>query len=209
MREPVSHQQALSIAAIRALEAQGFARGLPMMEQAGQSAAAFANEQLRPASRILCLVGPGNNGGDALVAARQLQALGHEVIAVMPVASPQASADAKQALAQWLAASGRLVQTFPEDKPDLVVDGLFGIGLDRPLPEPFQSVVHSVNAWQVPILALDIPTGLAADTAQTLGQPIRARWTLAFLAPSLATGLAQGQRYCGQCWLEDLDLKSA
>lgn len=207
MRSPAIDHPAKSTQDIRALEARGFALGQPMMQRAGQSAAEFAHDQLSAASHVLCLIGPGNNGGDALVAAKQLQALGHHVTAVMPVGNPRASSDAKQALANWLAAGGTLQRTMPEQCPDLVMDGLFGIGLDRPLTQPWQAVIHTVNAWQTRVLALDIPSGLAADSGQALGEPIRADWTLAFLAPSLATRAAQAQTWCGQCWLEDLDLR--
>lgn len=207
MRSLASDKPALPTQAVRNIEARGFALGLPMMQRAGQSAASFAHQQLAPHSHVVCLIGPGNNGGDALVAATQLQALGHAVTAVMPVASPKASADAKQALANWLAAGGRLQQTLPEHPPDLVIDGLFGIGLDRPLSLPWQAIIQTVNAWSTRVLALDIPSGLNADTGQALGEPIRADFTLAFLAPSLATRLPQAQAWCGQCWLEDLDIK--
>ena len=207
MRQRANPNQALPTQAIRALEAQGFAQGLPMMQRAGQSAARFAHDHLKPGSHVLCLVGPGNNGGDALVAATELQALGHHVTAVMPAANPNASADAKQALAQWLAAGGKLIKTLPLEKPDLVLDGLFGIGLDRPLTEPYQNIVQTVNDWQTSVLALDIPSGVDADSGQALGTPIRANWTLAFLAPNLATTVPQARVFCGECWFEDLDLR--
>lgn len=207
MRQTANQHQALATQAIRTIEAQGFAQGIPMMQRAGQSAARFAHDHLKPSSHVLCLVGPGNNGGDALVAATELQALGHYVTAVMPAANPNASADAKQALAQWLAAGGKLIQTLPTEKPDLVLDGLFGIGLDRPLTEPWQTIVQAVNNWQTSVLALDIPSGVDADSGQALGTPIRATWTLAFLAPSLATTLPEARVFCGECWVEDLDLR--
>ncbi|HEY7804862.1 MAG TPA: NAD(P)H-hydrate epimerase, partial [Orrella sp.] len=193
MKLTATQRKALHTSAIRALEAQGFAQGLPMMHRAGQSAARFAHEHISEQAQVLCLVGPGNNGGDALVAATELQALGHHVTAVMPAANPNASADAKQALAQWLAAGGKLIRTLPTEKPDLVIDGLFGIGLDRPLTEPWQTIVQTVNDWQTSVLALDIPSGVDADSGQALDTPIRATWTLAFLAPSLATTLPEAQ----------------
>jgi len=206
MRYRASDKPAQSTAAVRELEARGFALGLPMMQRAGQSAAEFANSHLQPGSQVLCLIGPGNNGGDALVAAQQLQAMGHQVRAVMPVASPHASPDAKQALAHWLAAGGTLQKELSDQRPDLVIDGLFGIGLDRPLSEPWQTIIQTVNAWHTQVLALDIPSGLQADSGQALGEPIRADWTLAFLAPSLATTQSNGASWCGQCWVEDLGL---
>ena len=67
-------------------------------------------------------------------------------------------------------------------------------------------MVKTVNDWHVPVLALDIPSGLEADTGTALGQPMLATWTLSFIAPSLATASAEGAHFCGECFVEDLDL---
>lgn len=197
---------ALPIAAIRVLEKRGLEKGLPLMQRAGISAANFLHHRIKPASRVLVLVGPGNNGGDALVAAAELQKLGHTLTVVMPQAAPNAPTDAKQALMHWLVAAGTIVPDLPTNKPDAVIDGLFGIGLLRALGEPWTDVIQTINAWQVPVLALDIPSGLDADTGQALGAPIRATWTLSFIAPSLATSTDTGKQFCGECFVDDLDL---
>ena len=64
----------------------------------------------------------------------------------------------------------------------LVIDGLFGIGLNRPLGADWQALVDTVNRWGAPVLALDVPSGVDADTGVALGRPIQARWTLSFIA---------------------------
>lgn len=200
---------ALPIATIRALEMRGLEQGLPLMQRAGTSAAKFLHDRIKPASKVVVLVGPGNNGGDALVAATELHKLGHTLTVVMPQAAPHASADAKQALMHWLVATGTVVPNLPTEKPDVVIDGLFGIGLSRPLSSPWSDVIKTTNTWQVPVLALDIPSGLDADTGQALGEPIQATWTLSFIAPSLATTSETARDFCGECFVEDLDLGSA
>lgn len=207
MIKPADATIALPIASIRLLEKQGLDAGLPLMQRAGNSAARFLHQRLNPKSHVLALVGPGNNGGDALVTATELHALGHELTVVMPLAAPNAPADAKQALMHWLVTGGQIAQTLPPQKPDAVIDGLFGIGLSRTLANPWAAVINTVNSWQVPLLALDIPSGLAADTGDRLGQPIKATWTLSFIAPSLATRMAKNQGFCGQCWVETLNLR--
>ncbi|KOF53093.1 NAD(P)H-hydrate epimerase, partial [Achromobacter sp. DMS1] len=65
--------------------------------------------------------------------------------------------------------------------PDVVLDGLFGIGLNRPLGADWQAVIDELNGWSVPVLALDVPSGVDADTGAALGRPVRARWTLSFI----------------------------
>lgn len=206
MTKPANCTTAKSIAAIRALELKGFEQGLPLMLRAGNAAAHFLHERIGPASHVLVLVGPGNNGGDALVAAHELLKLGHKLTVVMPAAAPDASTDAREALMNWLVAGGNIVPDLPTQKPDAVIDGLFGIGLSRPLVEPWQTVINTINAWQVPVLALDIASGLDAQTGAPLGQPIIATWTLSFIAPSLGVASNRGQPFCGECFFNDLGL---
>jgi len=200
-------QTAMSVAQLRALERVGLAQGLPLMQRAGLAAANFAHERLKPDQSVLVLVGPGNNGGDALVAAAELVALGHRVTVLMPEQAAHAPDDARAALAQWQAL-GRCVEThLPNKRPEFVIDGLFGIGLSRPLDQPWQTLIDQVNAYQAPTLALDIPSGLHADTGQALGRPLKADWTLSFIAPNLACAMTQVDGVCGQCFVEDLGMK--
>ncbi len=206
MIKPAETVTALPIASIRQLEMRGFDAAVPMMQRAGTSAARFLNQRLASPSHVVALVGPGNNGGDALVAATELHKLGHRLTVVMPQAAPNASTDAKQALMHWLMTGQSIVKALPAQKPDAVIDGLFGIGLSRALESPWIELIEAVNAWHAPLLALDIPSGIDADTGKQLGQPIQATWTLSFIAPSLATTIKSSNHFCGECWAEDLDL---
>jgi len=205
---PAHLHQPLSVAQLRERERQALALGLPLMQRAGHGAAQFVQQQCPRRANILILVGPGNNGGDALVAARVL-AEHHALTVVMPQAEPNAPTDAREALAHWLASGGVCQSNLASAPPQLVIDGLFGIGLTRPLSAPWQAIIDQVNAWQVPTLALDVPSGVEADTGQLLGQPIKAHWTLSFIAPSLASAMPQTEPYFGQCWVEDLQLNHA
>lgn len=197
---------ALPTTTIRILEQQGLEQGLPLMQRAGACAAKFVHDRLKSSSHIVVLVGPGNNGGDALVAATELQRLGHILTVVMPEAAPNASSDAKQALMQWLVSGGTVVPQLPCDQPAAVIDGLFGIGLSRALDQPWTNVIATINAWHSPVLALDIPSGIEADTGRVLGSPIQATWTLSFIAPSLASRLETSRKFFGECFVEDLGL---
>ena len=218
--------RALTLEQIRCIERGALAEGLPLMQRAGAAAAAFAEGRLAPGARIVALAGPGNNGGDALVTARLLRARGYAVEVVLPADPGKFPRDAAEAYAQWRETGGVERKTLPDiarggvpdpvadslpdlvaDRlPDLVIDGLFGIGLSRRLGPDWQALVDAVNGWGCPILALDIPSGLEAQTGEALGRPIRATWTIAFIAPAQALLTPQGRAVAGECVCDRLGL---
>ncbi|RXZ45646.1 NAD(P)H-hydrate dehydratase [Crenobacter cavernae] len=178
-----------SLAALHGIEARAEADGIDLMARAASATADWL--VARKAERILIAAGPGNNGGDALWAACLLRDARVDVTVWLP-APPTASAG--QAALAALAERGVPVVhgvTPPADQGwDWVADGLFGIGLARPLAAPWDAVVDALNALDAPILALDTPSGLDAMTGHAAGAVVRACATLTFLAakPGLATG---------------------
>lgn len=181
-----------------------------LMARAGLAAAELARELIGDGNAILIIAGPGNNGGDALVAARHLKAWWFRVTVVFAGDTAKLPADAAGALNSWLAAGGALLDAIPaHGNWDLVVDGLFGIGLARNLSERYLELVRHVNRLDLPVLALDVPSGLDADTGQVFGAAIRATHTLTFIAlkPGLLT--AQGPDYCGKLRTDRLGLDPA
>ena len=180
------------------------------MERAGLAAAEIARD-LAPdnGAAILILAGPGNNGGDAFVVARHLLAGWHKVDVVFMGDVNTLPKDAKTAYQAWIAAGGRCHTALPAPGQwSLVIDGLFGIGLQRPLAGAYAELVNQVNQLHLPTLALDIPSGLQADSGMALGATIRATHTVSFigLKPGLFTG--DGPDYCGQIHLRSLNLES-
>ncbi len=179
-----------------------------LMARAGIAVAEFARELLGDrGKRVLLLAGPGNNGGDAFVAARQLKESWYDVTVVFTGLETKLSTDAKSALADWRAAAGALHESIPSNGDwHLIVDGLFGIGLERPLDGTHAQLVNWSNASGLPILAIDIPSGLHADSGRLLGCAVRARHTLTFigLKPGLFT--LDGPDYAGEVRLESLDV---
>ncbi|WP_157666671.1 NAD(P)H-hydrate epimerase [Bordetella genomosp. 13] len=161
------------------------------------------------AGTVLALAGSGNNGGDAMVAATWLRRWGYRVQVVLFGDPDRLPSDARQALDGWRDASGPLLSDLPADPPAMVLDGLFGIGLNRPLDAAWQSRIDAVNAWGIPVLALDVPSGLDAAAGRPLGRPIWATWTLSFIAS--APGLRQGvgPQVSGECHLDELGLNVA
>ncbi len=156
---------------------------------------------------ILVLAGPGNNGGDAFVVARWLRQWFFVPTVVFRADPSKAPSDAAAAHRAYLDAGGSTISDVPADwRGALIVDGLFGIGLARPLSPDYTTLIEAANASGAPILALDVPSGLDADTGVARGAAIRAAATATFLA--LKPGLLTGPDYelCGVVSVHGLDV---
>lgn len=196
---------------IRLIEQQYNAENL--MEKAGLAVAELASELAsaqETTASILILAGPGNNGGDAFVAARHLQARWHKISLVFTGDVTKLPADARAAHDQWLACGGHILRDIPANTQfSLIIDGLFGIGLTRPLQEPYTALINSINHLPAPTLAIDIPSGLCADTGRVLGAAVNADHTITFigLKPGLFT--LDGPDHAGKVHCMDLGIPSA
>jgi len=195
-----------AVAQLREMETRYRNSMPPLMARAGAAAAAFVTARFGRARPVLCLAGPGNNGGDALVCARLLKSQGYDVNVVKLQGTAPPPADAARALQAWQAEGGTLCATISQRDYLITIDGLFGIGLQRDLVGAAADLVAEVNTLACPVLSLDIPSGIHADTGAVLGRAIRARWTLSFIgrARGLATGAAID--YCGESLLDTLGL---
>jgi ADP-dependent NAD(P)H-hydrate dehydratase / NAD(P)H-hydrate epimerase len=182
---------------LRVVEAA--AKAAPLMERAGQAAAEVALAMVgERGGSILVLAGPGNNGGDAFVVARRLREAFFDVVTVFRADPAKLPPDAAAAYRAYMGAGGTTVGDMPSTWfGTLIVDGLFGIGLARALSAEYAAMVAWANASGTPTLALDIPSGLDADTGIALGPAIRAAATATFIAlkPGLLT--ADGVDLCG------------
>ena len=184
----------------------------PLMQRAGLAAADLAASLCRQqGGAILILAGPGNNGGDAFVAARHLRKRRFAVSVVFAGEAARLPRDAAAAYRRFVADGGNVLDAIPGGlRWSLVVDGLFGIGLQRPVAGPYGELVAAANALALrdhcPLLALDCPSGLDADRGSLCGTAIRASHTLTFIAgkPGLYTG--DGPDHCGLISIATLDL---
>ncbi|MEF8698681.1 MAG: NAD(P)H-hydrate dehydratase [Candidatus Accumulibacter sp. UW26] len=183
----------------------------PLMQRAGLAAADLACSLSRRDASLLILAGPGNNGGDAFVAARLLRQRRFAVSVVFLGDAGRLPRDAAAAYRRFIDEGGSVVDRVPSGpRWALIVDGLFGIGLQRPLSGPYGELVLATNALaardRCPLLALDCPSGLDADTGNLRGESIRASHTITFIAgkPGLYTG--DGPDYCGAISVAALDL---
>lgn len=195
---------------IRALEHIAAARpgSAPLMQLAGLAAAEYARELLGEYGRkVLVLAGPGNNGGDAFEMAAHLKRWFYSVDLVFAGDEHRLSADALAALGRWRECGGNTYAAPPAAlRPDLVVDGLFGIGLARPLEGTLAELIGGINGLPCPRLALDIASGINADTGAIMGTALRATHTITFIAlkPGLLT--LDGPDHCGETRVADLGL---
>ena len=199
-------------AGMRDLETKALAGLKPpgLMERAGLAAAEIARKITASGGRVLVVAGPGNNGGDAFVVARHLKSWWFKVDVVFTGDATKLSADARAAYAAWRDGGGGTVERIPATQRwDLAIDGLFGIGLQRDLTGRHAELVAAINALGAPVLAIDVPTGLEADTGRIMGCAVRATHTATFigLKPGLLT--LDGPDHCGQIHLCTLELDAA
>jgi hydroxyethylthiazole kinase-like uncharacterized protein yjeF len=212
----------LALSAIRALERDALAAtpaGL-LMERAATAVADACVPLLRrlpPRTPVLALAGPGNNGGDALLAALLLAARGWTVVGLALSLDEPAAADAARVWRRWHATGRPLAGPDDLDRllaaRPLVIDGLFGIGLTRPLPEVAAAIVRRLQTSGSPVVAVDVPSGLDADTGGIVGPPgsaaLRADLTVTMIAdkPGLHTGA--GCVLAGRVLVADLGVATA
>lgn len=158
---------------------------LPLMERAGAAAAEVALSLLKDRGKdVLVLAGPGNNGGDAKIVARILKEKFYRVTVIE-------------------------AEPVPASPFHLIVDGLFGIGLKRPLDGTYAKLVDYVNAQKCPVLALDVPSGLDADTGRVLGKAVRATHTVTFIGLKPGLLMLDGPDHCGEVTVADLSLEKS
>ena len=172
------------------------AKGLEMfslMERAGQAVFTIALAQYPSAHHWLVCCGGGNNGGDGYIAACLAKSMGHQVT-VWQIGDPEKlTGDALTAYYHWLDHGGDVYPVddrIPRDV-DLILDGLLGTGLNGPVREPVSDVIDTINQSGKPVIAIDIPSGLSADTGAVLGKSVRAQHTISFIG--LKQGLVTGE----------------
>ncbi len=161
-----------------------------------------------PTLRVGILAGPGHNGGDALVVARELYFRGYEVSVYCPISK------LKELTSQHLQYVRSLDIPCYESVEklqdcDFFVDGLFGFGLERDITEPIASAVDQLNQWNKPIFSIDVPSGLHTDTGKILGVGVRATYTLCLGLWKLGLLEDQALEYIGEAELIDFDIQYA
>jgi ADP-dependent NAD(P)H-hydrate dehydratase / NAD(P)H-hydrate epimerase len=198
---------------MRSIEARLFAAGLPVAALMEKVAGRITDRivTLYPRSthpRVGVLVGPGHNGGDALVVARELHFKGYKVAIYSPTSQFKELTAHHWNYVNSLSLPSHL-EVEPLQTSDLLIDGLFGFGLERCLTDPIAPLIDRVNHWKMPIVSIDLPSGLHTDTGKTLGTAIQA--TRTFCLGLWKQGLLQegALEQVGQAELIDFDVPLA
>lgn len=191
-----------------AIDAAAAASGIPsfdLMERAGQAVAASVLAHYPGAVRAVVLCGPGNNGGDGYVAARALHACGMAVALHASGDTARLSGDARRAFALCPLVPQPLALYAPQ-KGDVVIDALFGAGLSRPVPDDVAQLVHTVTRLGLPVVAVDLPSGLCGRRGVVLGAAFAAQRTVTFVARKPGHVLMPGRELCGEVEVFDIGI---
>ncbi len=173
---------------------------LTLMENAGRAVAEAAAARFPPCKTVV-LCGPGNNGGDGFVAARLLAGHGFDV--TVATIAGERKGDAGEMAARW---QGPTVELSPAalDGAALIVDAMFGAGLSRPLDQPYRGLVEALNHAHVPVVAVDVPSGLDGDSGKVLNVAVDADITVTFFRLKAGHFLLPGRMLCGETLLADI-----
>jgi NAD(P)H-hydrate epimerase len=184
-----------------ALAAKGGMPTLRLMEAAGWAVAMQTRKRFLP-SRVLVLAGPGNNGGDGFVAARYLRHWGWPVRIALLGEMSALKGDALANAQRW---EGVIEPLSPSslEGADLVIDALFGAGLSRPLEGVVRQVIEAIK---VPVVAVDIPSGVSGDNGQVMGAAPRADLTVTFFRKKPGHCLMPGRDLCGEIVVSDIGI---
>jgi NAD(P)H-hydrate epimerase len=190
-----------------AIEVQGLP-GYDLMNRAAAAVFAAIRSYWPGESRLNVICGAGNNAGDGYVLARIAQAAGYEVWVAGLKAADQLGGDAATAVNDYISASG-IIAEFTADSPQspgIVVDALLGTGLDRPVSGTYADAIRWINAQPGPVVAVDIPSGLSADTGSVMGVAVKADLTVSFIGQKQGLFTASGPEQAGICVFDDLEV---
>jgi ADP-dependent NAD(P)H-hydrate dehydratase / NAD(P)H-hydrate epimerase len=199
-------------AQVRALDAHAIeSLGVPgytLMKRAGEASLRFLRARWPTAHRIVIVCGGGNNGGDGYVLARFARAAGLTVTVLAAVPPERLEGDGRRAHEDCVA-SGVSIERFRSEAlggGEVVVDALLGIGLRSILRDDALAVIDAINAAHRPVLALDVPSGLDADTGAPLGAAVRADCTVTFVGLKAGLFIGEGPERAGTVFFDDLEV---
>jgi ADP-dependent NAD(P)H-hydrate dehydratase / NAD(P)H-hydrate epimerase len=181
--------------------------GIALMENAGRAVADAAGAVLQ-GRRVVIVAGPGNNGGDGFVAARHLAERGYSVRVSFVGEQKRLKGDAALAAERW---SGPVEAASPVSLTDcdIVIDALFGAGLDREVEGLPRAMIRAMNAAAVPVIAVDLPSGVNGTTGAVIGVAVNANHTVTFFRRKTGHLLLPGRLHCGIIDVADIGIPAS
>jgi ADP-dependent NAD(P)H-hydrate dehydratase / NAD(P)H-hydrate epimerase len=187
----------------------GGVAGLTLMENAGGAVAdAVLGYHLDPGSRVVVVAGPGNNGGDGFVAARLLAEHNYVVKLLLVGELEKLKGDAASAAKKW---NGEIVAARPDGLQcaDIVIDALFGAGLDRPVGGLAYAMIDAINVQAAPVVAIDLPSGINGTSGAVMGAAVNAGRTVTFFRKKVGHLLMPGRAHCGATTVAQIGIRDA
>lgn len=182
--------------------------GIELMESAGAAVATAVSARFPSGSRVAVVAGPGNNGGDGYVAARHLAARGYRVEVLLVGEASRLKGDAAQAAAQWKGpvapAEARRLEGV-----QVVIDALFGAGLDRPVEGTARALIEAINAQPAPVVAVDLPSGVNGTSGAVMGTAVEAAQTVTFFRKKPGHLLFPGRLCCGRISVAEIGIPAS
>jgi hydroxyethylthiazole kinase-like uncharacterized protein yjeF len=178
--------------------------GQTLMENAGAAVAKAVLARHPPGSKIAVVAGTGNNGGDGFVAARQLRRAGYRVVVHLIGHQDSIKGDAVEAARQW---QGPMTTGAPDlAGAHVIIDALFGAGLDRPVAGEALATIAAINGAGLPVVAVDLPSGINGTTGAVLGSAVNASRTVTFFRKKTGHLLLPGRNHCGQVQVAEIGI---
>lgn len=182
--------------------------GSALMERAGAAVADAVAARHPARSKVVVLAGPGNNGGDGFVAARLLAERGFRIDLMLAAEVAALKGDAAIAAAKW---KGSIAPANPDGfaNAHVVVDALFGAGLDRPVQGRAHALIEAMNAQAAPIVAIDLPSGINGTTGAVMGAAVMAAQSITFFRKKIGHVLLPGRLHCGGVSVADIGIPAS
>ena len=182
--------------------------GVQLMEQAGSAVADAVMARERAGSRVIVVAGPGNNGGDGFVAARLLAQRGYAVEVTLVGELARLKGDAALAAKRW---TGPVSTADPASLAgaQVIIDALFGAGLDRPVEGLPRTMIEALNAQPAPVIAVDLPSGINGTSGAIMGTAVKAARTITFFRKKPGHVLLPGRLHCGAVSVADIGIPAS
>lgn len=181
---------------------------MKLMENAAKSCVKVMKELNMDLTHVCVVCGFGNNGGDGFAIARLLISDGYKVTAVLAGDKSFCTAECKKQMKLFKRAGGKILEHYPEKKYSVIIDAIFGIGLNRNLAERHIQMLEKMNASKAVKLAVDIPTGISADTGYVFGAVFKADYTVTFQAEKFGMKIFPGKEYVGKVFVADIGIST-